>query len=98
MRIIAKRTLIEAGQKYGPDVMQQLLAWHGVVKEAEWRKSQDIRNDFNNAKIITNEVVVFKICFNRFRLVIKVWYTGQEVYIKHFVPHTEYDDLDLKDL
>ena len=98
MRIIAKSTLVKKGKEYGPRAQKQLNVWYEEVKEAEWRNSRDILRRFNEAKIINNEIVVFKICRNDYRLVVKVRYQWQEVYIKFFGTHAEYDRLDLKDL
>ena len=98
MRIIAKSTLVKYGEKYGSRAQKQLRAWYEEAKEAEWRNSQDILKRYNEAKIINNETVIFKICDNYYRLVVKIFYPGQEVYIKFFGTHAEYDRLDLKDL
>lgn len=98
MRIIAKSRIDGYGKKYGPDAHSRLLAWYQEAKEASWQSSQDIVGRFKNADVVDGEIIIFNICRNRFRLIVKVWFPGQEVYIKFFGTHAEYDRLDLKDL
>ena len=38
--------------------------------------------------------MIFNICGGRFRLIVKVWYPGREVYIWFFATHEEYDRID----
>ena len=98
MRIIAYSRLLEYGRKYGPDADSRLRAWYQEARAAEWRSPQDIRDRFKDADFIGDEVVIFDICQNRFRLIVKVWYAGQEIYIKLFGTHAEYDRFDLEGL
>ena len=76
MRIIAKSRLDEYGKKYGSEAGKQLKAWYQEAKEAEWRSPQDILNRYKNADLIGAECVIFNICHNRYRLIVKVWYGG----------------------
>jgi mRNA interferase HigB len=55
----------------------------------------DIRARFRHASIIDAERVVFNIAGNKYRLVVKVWFRGQTVWIKFVGTHREYDDLDV---
>ena len=94
MRVIAKSRLIEYGEKYGPDADTQLRAWYSEAKEAEWSRPQDIRDRYANVSIVGNETVIFNICGNRYRLIARIWYAGQQVYIKWFGTHEEYMQVD----
>ena len=98
MRIISKRTLVEAGEKYGPDAANQLMAWHEEAASAKWKCFDDISQQYKSADALDKETVVFNICYNRYRLVVKIWYRGQEVYIKFVGTHAEYDRKDLTKL
>lgn len=98
MRIIAKSRLLEYGLKYGPDAESRLRAWYQEASTAEWRTPLDIRNRYKDVDFIGDEVVIFDICQNRFRLIVKIWYLGQEIYIKFFGTHAEYDRFDLERL
>jgi len=50
------------------------------------------------AYIRPQETVVFNIGGNKFRLVAKVWFAGQAVWIKFVGTHAEYDKLDVGSL
>lgn len=98
MHVIARSRLLQYGALHGPDADAQLRAWYQEVKQADWSSSQDLRQQFPSARVIDNELVIFNICNNRFRLIVKVWYTGRQVYIKFFGTHADYDRLDLSRL
>lgn len=97
MRILNRRTIEEYGRKYGPDAQSGLRAWFHEANAARWASPQDIRNRYHTADFV-KEAVVFDICNNRFRLIVKIWFPGQEVYIKFFGTHAEYDDIDIERL
>jgi len=42
--------------------------------------------------------VVFNIAGNKYRLVVKVWFPGQTLWIKFVGTHASYDDLDVRSL
>lgn len=90
MRVISKSTLLEAAQKLGPDAVAQATAWYHEACRAEWGSFQDIRGRYKDADLIGDETVVFNICWNRFRLVARVWFAGQEIYVKFFGTHADY--------
>lgn len=98
MRIFSKKYLDEAGRIYGPDAARRLRAWYQEAKEAKWTCPQEIGARYLDADFVGDEVVIFDICNNRFRLIVKIWYAGQEVYIKFFGTHAEYDRFDVKGL
>ena len=96
MRIIAKSRLDKYGKEYGPDAESQLRAWYQEAKEAEWRSPQDIVGRYKGADVVGKEIFIFDICRNHYRLIVNVCFATQEVYIKHFLTHAEYDRLDVK--
>ncbi|MCU0660951.1 MAG: type II toxin-antitoxin system HigB family toxin [Myxococcota bacterium] len=98
MNVIAKSTLLEAAEKLGPAAVAQAKAWYHEASRAEWRTFQDIRQKYKDADLVEGETVVFNICWNRFRLVVRVWFSGQEIYIKFFGTHADYERLNLKEL
>ncbi len=98
MRIISRKTLLSQGKLLGPEALAQAQAWYQEAKNAKWASPKEIVNQYPKASIVNDEVVVFNICGNRFRLVVKIWYEGQEVYIKYFVTHADYNRLNLRSL
>ena len=93
MRIIKVKTLKEFWQNH-KETEEQLLAWVAFVKKAEWRKPQDVKNQFAKASIINSNRVVFDICGDNYRLVVKINYDHQIVYIRFLGTHKEYDKIN----
>ena len=95
MRIISKRKLREFWSVHdrtkGP-----LMAWYGVVKHEEWSSPADVRNTYRSADPVGSEFVVFDICNNDYRLVVRIDYARSVVYVWDVLTHAEYDRLDLK--
>jgi mRNA interferase HigB len=89
---------MDAARKCGAKALTQASAWYHEARKAEWRSPQDIREKYKDADFIGDETVVFNICWNRYRLVARVWFPGQEIYVKFFGTHAEYDRLDMEDL
>ena len=98
MRIIARKTLQDFWETGHADAEQPLRAWFAEVSRASWQTMADIRLRYPHASIIDAERVVFNIGGNKYRLVAKVWFTGQAVYVKFVGTHRAYDDVDVTKL
>ena len=98
MRIIALRTLRRFWEAGHADAEQPLKAWFTEARRAEWKSMADIKARYAHASIVDAERVVFNIGGNKYRLVVKVWFPGQQVYIRFLGKHEEYDRLDVKAL
>ena len=98
MRIIAKRTLQNFWELY-PNSKQHLLAWYQVFDKNNFINSNAIKLFFGSADFVGNNKVVFNICGNHYRLIVKINYLTQIVYILFIGTHLEYDNLkDIKNL
>lgn len=93
MRIITKRKLQDFWQKE-TGAEQQLKAWYHEARQAEWLTPNDIKEKYRNASILGNNRVVFNICGNKYRLVVKVEYRIKFIYIRFVGTHREYDEID----
>ena len=94
MRIIARSTLKLFCKKY-PDTEQPLKAWYEIIKSASWSKPNDIKKIFRSADIVPHDRVVLNIKVNKYRLVVKIKYDFQVVYIRFIGKHSEYDKIDV---
>jgi len=97
VRIISKAKLREFWAKH-PETQGPLNAWHRVVEQQEWSTPNDVRNTYRSADPVGAEFVVFDICKNDYRLVVRVDYKRSIVYIWDIYTHAAYDELDLKKL
>jgi mRNA interferase HigB len=93
MNVLTKQRLLEFASKH-TIVKQQLLTWHKEVKKANWTSPQDILIRYPSASILKENRICFNIKGNEYRLIVKVNYYKQAVYIKFIGTHTEYDEID----
>jgi mRNA interferase HigB len=93
MRIISKKKLKEFWEKY-PDSEDALQAWHAEAKHAAWQNPAEIKMQYGNASILKDSRVVFNICGNKYRLVVKINYPSSVVYVRFVGTHKEYDAID----
>lgn len=98
MRIIAHKTLKRFWETGHGDARGPLEAWYDEVRRARWAGMADIKQTYAHASVIDAERVVFNIAGNKYRLVAKVWFPGQQVYIKFIGSHADYDDIDISSL
>jgi mRNA interferase HigB len=70
-----------------------LRAWHSHVsnRKVAWQSWGDVKGDFASASIV-GKCVVFNIGGNKYRLITRILYPSQKVFILKVMTHTEYDD------
>ena len=93
MRIIAIRTLRVFWSGHA-DAEQPLKAWYQEVRESKWSGPVEIKARYPSADILPGNRAVFNIKGNTYRLIIKVHYNRQIVYIRFVGTHAEYDKID----
>jgi len=97
MRIFNKSTLRNFWNKSErKDSEQSLLFWYNIAKKAEWKTSADVKAMFSHASIISSDRIVFNIAGNKYRLVVKINYDAQMIFIRFIGTHSEYDKIDVK--
>ena len=93
MRIIARRTLREFWEKYN-ESEQQLKVWYHDVRNSDWKSPNEIKKLYPSASLLNDNRVVFNIKGNRYRLIVKVNYDLQIIYIRFVGTHVEYDKIN----
>jgi mRNA interferase HigB len=76
------------------DCEQQLKAWFQETSKAEWPSPNDIKNGYPSASILPDNRVVFNLKGNSYRLIIKINYEYQMVWVRFIGTHAEYDKID----
>lgn len=95
MNVIALRTLRQHWEKPGrADSEGPLKAWHRHVRQRQWRSWADIQADYGSADWVGGSRVVFNIAGNKYRLVAKVDFGVQRLYIRFIGTHREYDEIE----
>jgi mRNA interferase HigB len=93
MRVIAKSTLRNFWLKHA-DCEQALKSWYNEADKTTWLHPNDIKADYPSASILADNRVVFNIRGNTYRLIVKVNYSYQIVWIRFIGTHAEYDKID----
>lgn len=97
MRIIARPKLIAfyTDPKY-KDSESQLKAWWYEAKHADWKTPADVKRQYGNASIVADNRVVFNICGNKYRLVVKFHYDTGTGFIRFIGTHEQYDQINVE--
>ena len=95
MRVIAKKILRVFWEKHR-DCEQQLKAWYQETSKAEWPNSNAIKTEYPNASIIGDNRIVFNIKGNTYRLIVRINFDYQMVWIRFIGTHAEYDKINAK--
>lgn len=92
-RIFAKSTLRKFWLKHA-DSEQYLKTWYDTVMQSNWNDPTDVKNTYSNASILKNGRIVFNIKGNSYRLVSKINFEKQWLFVRFIGTHTEYDKID----
>jgi mRNA interferase HigB len=94
MRVISKTRLRQFWELTGHDASERpLRAWHTHVnhKSMAWKSWSDVKADFASASVVGN-CVVFNIGGNKYRLVTRILYPSQKVFVLKVMTHEVYDE------
>lgn len=94
MRIIKRGALVQFWQRY-PDAKASLESWYAVVRKATWKTPAEMKAVYHNADLVGRSTV-FNIAGNKYRLIARVNYQTQRVFVLYILTHPEYDRGDWK--
>lgn len=89
MRLISRKPLRDFWQQH-PTAEQPLKAWIAITERAVWHNLAEVKADFPHADLV-GICTVFNIHGNDFRLITKISFRGQKVFIRFVLTHPEYD-------
>ena len=95
MRVIAKKILRDFWEAH-PDAEQQLKAWYQEASKAEWTGPAKIKVDYPSASVLPGNRVVFNIKGNHYRLIVKINFDYQMIWIRFIGTHAAYDKINAK--
>lgn len=97
VRVIAKRTLREFWKKHS-DCEQQLKSWYREVEKRNWNNFNDLKIDYPNLSILKDSRVCFDIKGNNYRLIVRINFDYQMMWIRFVGTHAEYDKIDANNI
>ncbi len=90
MRVVGVEKMYNFINKHA-DAGNWLKAWLAETRNADWHCTQDIKDRYSSASFIENNMVIFNVKGNKYRLEVQVAYNTKLVAIKRIGTHTEYD-------
>jgi len=99
MRVISKRTLKEFYEQANySDSKSALESWHAEASKVVWNNPNEIKIQYKSASIVGDNKVVFNISGNKYRLIVKINYMAEIVFIKFIGTHKQYDKIKVEEL
>jgi mRNA interferase HigB len=89
MRIIKRGTLVQFWEKH-PDAKASLESWYAVVRRADWKIPAEMKRVYRNADLLGRRTI-FNVAGNKYRLIARVNYRTQCVFVLYLLTHAEYD-------
>jgi mRNA interferase HigB len=67
-----------------------LTAWYKTVKKANWQNLSDLKQVYSSADLV-GRYTIFNIKGNRYRLIARIVYRSQTLFVVAVMTHEEYD-------
>lgn len=87
--MISRKAIREFAAKH-PDSLPSLSNWYGIVRRATWANLVQLKADFASADQVERRTV-FNIGGGKYRLIARVNYARQGVFILFVMKHSEYE-------
>lgn len=89
MKVLGKKVLFLLSERHA-DCREWIGNWLDDVSASSWRSPQDIKSRYSTASFLANNVVIFNVRGNRYRLETQVAYQTGIVVVKWGGTHAEY--------
>ena len=97
MVVISYRTIREYTEEH-KGVEDQLNNWYIIAERSDWANFNEMRQMFNSVDAVGNDLYVFNIKGNEYRLIVRIIFRVRTIYIKFIGTHKEYDKVKLDNL
>ena len=89
MNVITRRRLNEFAAAHA-DAAEPLDNWYRVARKAKWQSLNEVQDTYPHADLV-GSCTVFNIGGKKYRLIVKIVYRAQAIYVKHVLTHAEYN-------
>ncbi len=97
MRLISIKILREFWIKHN-DCEQQLKSWYRETEKAKWKNLNELKSEYPTVSILENGRVVFNIKGNKYRLIVKINFQYQIIWLRFIGTHAEYDKINANNI
>lgn len=73
-----------------PSLQGPMSEWHKVAKSAAWQSLVDVRKVYPHADFV-DPYTVFNIKGTAYRLILRIEYRWQMIFVKYLLTHADYD-------
>jgi len=95
--VISYKTIKDYIERH-KSVSDQLNNWYTITEKSDWANFHEMKQLFNSVDAVGDDLYVFNIKGNEYRLIVRIFFRVRTVYIKFVGTHKEYDKLSLDDL
>jgi mRNA interferase HigB len=89
MHVISRKALRKFWERF-PDSEQSLRRLHTLLHSTDFGSFADLRETFPSVDRV-EDLTVFNIGGNKYRLIASIHYNRRKIYIRHVLTHSEYD-------
>jgi mRNA interferase HigB len=95
MHVIARKILIDFSQKHS-NAKEPLERWWKICTKNDFYSFLDLKKTFGNADMV-NRCMIFNIGGGKYRLIARINFRAQRMWIKYILTHDDYEKLNLKE-
>lgn len=92
VEVVNKPVLVSASKRYA-DARSPLRAWCNEMEDGVWKTPVELKEQFPNACTVCGDLVVFNIIRNRYRLVARINFQKDIVFVRFFGTQGDCDDI-----
>ena len=89
MNVISRRHIRDFSSRHR-EAEASLSAWYRIAKKANWQTLADLKQVYPSADLV-GRYTVFNIKGNKYRLIARIVYRTQTLFIVAVMTHEEYD-------
>ena len=89
MNVISRKKLEQFWDKH-PDAKPSLKSWYNTCRKAHWRSLDEVHQVYPQADAV-GDCTVFNIGGNKYRLIARIVYRSQTLFVIAVLTHEEYD-------
>lgn len=97
MVIFSYPTLRDFFNKY-PDSKEPLIDWYKTTGKESFSNFHEVKRHFNSVDSVGNELFIFNIGGNKYRLIVRIHFDVRTVYIRFIGTHKQYDKINVRSL
>lgn len=90
MELVGKE-ILSAFKNEHPKARSQVEAWEVEVEDADWKTPHDLKSRYPKVSLPGKQQAIFDICWNEYRLWVKIAYNTGIVIVKAIGTHKEYE-------